>query len=385
MSGIPLSTGGAERASAIMPNGRPRGLFDSDGELVQLLSEGKIPIQILGGDGTVSQDAIRLALAPSDVHVSEELPSYLAGYKNAAFIADELTAGAVMVPNMVGQFRKMDIKNEFLAVDVKASRQGAIPEIDISSGLDSFTTGVRVIGAFVDNFVQANATGFDPYAALARRARNVIDLDIEIDTLALLTATASWATNFYSTLAGANQWSDPSSDPIAVLLADQERNLAPVPEETRIYMNRTAINAFVRNPAVMAHLASFKGSALMPAIQSDIGNMKPVEFMLPMIGVVKSYGARYIPSSTPTADPGYVLGKHCFGVYNTPGMPNSMDSINTCKRFRFRGLNGNGFEVREFAVPNRGAAGGRMIVVAEASIEKMTGNNVGFLHRDCVA
>ncbi len=363
------------------------GILDAS-DVQDLIRSGLVPIRMLGGsDLSIQPEAIRLALTPTDVHTTEELGNYLAGYKNAEMMADNLSP-IVPVPNTKFIYRTFSKNDTYEAVAVKAGLQDRVPEIGVKSTTATAEVRIRFIGAFIDDVTAQNATAYRTVKFAAKRCSRVIALDREIDVVALLTTLGSWASTHRQTLIAGTQW-DPSGtgDPISDLMTAVKTSFAPGMHT--IWMNWDVLYKFIQHPKVIAHFDKFRGTELggfsAAQIKQNMAQMSTdsvAEFMVPMIGMVRTVPAKYIAIGATTA--GYILGDDVVLTYTPPGLPTDGESIATSKSFRFFG-NGPGFESRMFRVEDRGPKGGQMLVCAEASIEVMTANDIGYLFKDVLA
>lgn len=325
----------------------------------------------LGAKGEV----VTLALSPSDVHQAEEMPSYLAGYRNATYRAAEASP-VILVDKDTDYFRSFSSDNAFRKVKVKGSPEDNVPEVNPSSSLSSYKVQDRFVGSFVSDVTEQNAgANYKPKMRAMKKCANAIELDIEVDFWSMIQATAAWATGYHATLAAGAKWNGgASADPIADLQARMEASAQPV---TGIWFNEKVKNSFLRHALVRDYMKQMIGDN--PAsISDDAEDFKIPGF--PPFHVVK---AKVKNETNSALD--YILGNHCVLTCSPAGVPTDGEDIATSYTFRRRGSAGVGFGVREFRVEQRGGKGGSMVVVEEASVSQMTGNNCGGLIVNCWA
>lgn len=328
---------------------------------------------------------VTLDLAPSDVAVSEELSTYLAGYKPFGYRCDEASP-VVLVDRDTDQYRNFTANNTFRRVDVKSSIQAKVGEVDPETALDSYTVIDRAIGSFVPDVVEQNATkAYRPRQAAMKRCQRAIMLDRELDVWALLTATANWDADNHVTLGATTKWNGGSaSDPIKDL---HERIEASAQEVTDLWMSQRTGNAFLRHPNVRDHMRQMIGdnapSAALGAVNQTGGVNTRRDFQIPGLPPIRISAAKVQNLSTGALE--YIIGNDVVLSTRPPGVPTDGEEIATSYTFRRRGPGNVGFETRQFRVEDRGPRGGMFIVAAMADVAKMTGANCGGLIKDAWA
>lgn len=320
---------------------------------------------------------IELSLQPTDVHLPEELPTYLAGYKPFGFRADEASK-VIMVQKDEDYHRDFSSQNAFRRVDVKATHEGNIPEVDPLSSLTKYKVVDRLLGAFVPQVTEDNAGGlYKPRQAAMKRVGNAVSLDREIDVWDLLTDSTKWATDNVTTLGAAFKWNGgATSDPLKDL---EDAVVASAQPVTDIWMNQLLGFVFLRHPSVRDQFRQMLGDGAPAAMIQQVQNAgrQNVDFAIPGLPPIHIAAAKVLNESTNKLD--FVLGPHCVLLTSPPGVPTDGEEIATTYTFRRRGNVGVGYETREFRVEGRGAKGGTMVVVNQADIAQMTGNNCGGL------
>jgi hypothetical protein len=323
-------------------------------------------------------DRVSLALTPADVHDPTELSEYLAGYKPFGMRADEASP-MVPVTKDEDKYRSFDSDNVFRRVRVKGSTQGAVPEVDPKSRLESYKVVERYIGSFVPRQTQdqTGPTSYDPVMAAGARCMTGIELDREIDVWTLLGTVANWNANQQTVASGAG-WTDlVTGDPILDVQTAVESSDQPV---SSIWMNQRVANIFLRHPAVRDHMRQFFGDSPQQGIAQAVLNAQNAgagqDFLIPGIPPIKVVASKVLNETTGLIE--YILADVAVLVtVPAGGVPTTGDEIATTYTFRRSGPAGTGVEVREFEIENRGPKGGTMIVVSVADIPILTANNAG--------
>ncbi|MEE9395171.1 MAG: hypothetical protein V3W41_21990 [Planctomycetota bacterium] len=330
--------------------------------------------------GVRAGEPLTFSLTPDDVHVEEELSTYLGGYHPTGFRADEASK-VVLVDHDKDLFRDFSSDDAFLRVDVKGSTEGAIPEVDPVSSTTQYDVVDRFLGSFVNDITEQNATKlFQPRQQAMKRVKWAVQLDREHDTWDLLQVAASWAAANTVTLAAGFEWNGgASSDPIFDLQARIEASAQHV---TDIWLNQQVGHDFLRNPLVRDHMRQMIGDN---APNNAVGSVadaqaRAVDFQIPGLPPIHIVAGK--SRATTGAALSFILGSHAVLTTSPPGVPTDGMEIATSYTFRRRGRAGTGFETREFRVEGRGPKGGTMIVASMADVAVMTGNNVGGLIRD---
>lgn len=324
---------------------------------------------------------VNLELTPADVHDPAEIPSYLAGFKNWTYRADEASK-VVLVDNDEDKFRSFSQDDAFEPVRVKGALTGPIPEVDPRSSLDTYKVVDRYIGSFVPAVTEMQkGNNYQPRMAAGRRCRNALMLDRELDVFGpagLLTTSGNWAAGQVHTLAAGEQWNGgANANPIAALQHAIEESAQPVAE---VWMNQKLGHLFIANASVRDHMRMLLGDGsaqnLAVAVANAASGGAPIDFMIPGLPPIKISAAKYKNTSGVLT---YIMPDYAVLITAPPGVPMDGEEIATSYTFRRRGPSGVGIEAREFIVEGRGPHGGTMIVVAMADIAKMTGNNCGGL------
>lgn len=324
---------------------------------------------------------VNLELNPSDVHDPTEIPSYLAGYKNRIYRADEASK-IILVDNDEDKYRTFDEDDAFQPVHVKGALTGAVPEVDPRSSLTTYKVIDRYIGSFVPAVTEGQTgNNYNPRMAAARRCRRALEMDRELDVLGpngLLTTTGNWNAAQVQTLAAGENWNGGvSADPIAAIQESIEASAQPI---TEIWMNQKVGHLFLKNDLVRDHMRQLLGDGPANGAAQALANLgttqQSVDFLIPGLPPIRISASKYKNVSGNLV---YIMPDYVVLTTAPAGTPTDGEEIATSYTFRRRGPSGVGFEAREFQVEGRGPYGGTMVVVAMADIAKMTGSNCGGL------
>lgn len=319
---------------------------------------------------------IRFALHPADVHVPEEIDTFLAGYSNPMFRADEAVP-IVSVEQLTDKYRTFTKNNAYRVANVLASTQGDINEVDPETQLLSYYCVDRALGGFVPAVTQHVARGaFDPRQALARRIYNALALEREVriwGASGLLTTSGNWAANNVLTIGAGAEWDHATTpgDPIKNLQDMEERSNAEI---TDWWMSTPSFNAFLRNEKVRSHMRQMLGDN---APSGDVAQ-RSSDIRIPGLAPIHRVPAKVLVNET-TGQVGFIMGDSAVGTRTMGGAQVNPEDIQTAVTFRFNGPSGTGFITREFPLERRGLHGGTFMVSGYSEDVVFIANDVGAL------
>jgi hypothetical protein len=325
-------------------------------------------------------DVINLALSPSDVTISEEVDTLMAGYRPPGYRADE-ACPIMLVGKDTDQFRVFGLNNAFQQINVLSSIQADIAEVDPESSLDTYRVQERALGGFIPAVTEENANEgnglYDVRAAVGRRIAWALALDREIrvfGTGGLLSTAANWASGNQFTISSGVEWnSQANGDPVSDIFDLIQASAQPV---TDLWLNPAVAHHFIRSEAVRDHLRTMLGDgapgAGAAAATAAANNM---DFQIPGLPPFHVVAGKVLNPSTGALD--YILTDNVIATGTPAGTPLTGEDIMTCKTFRRRGPSGNGFTSREFQLDRRGLHGGAFLASGHAEQVKMVANNVG--------
>jgi hypothetical protein len=333
---------------------------------------------------TVRGEYIQAALQPGDVHDPTELPSYLAGYRPMGFRTDEVSP-PILVDNDSDKFRNFASDDTFRRVDVKTSIQGAIPEVDPSSTLNTYKVVERLLGAFIPRQTESQTgNNYRPRQVAAAKVGRKIKLDRELDVWSLFGTTGNWTAGNVFPLAAGFQWANllstgqgVNSDPIFDV---QNLIVQSAQEVNAFWFNVKTAFGFLRHPNVRSHMRQLLGDSAVDGTIRNVNNAgingNSVDFVIPGLPPFKVCASKVKNETTGNLD--YICPDgDVFGVTVPGGVPTDGEEIATSYTFRRKGPSGVGFETREFYLDARGSQGGTMVVASMADIAVMTGSNCG--------
>lgn len=326
--------------------------------------------------GAAAGQTIQLSLSPSDVAVQEELDTFLAGYSNYQFRADEV-APPFLVDRDTDKFRLYSSNDAFERVQVESSMQAGVNQVDPRTELGEYRVVDRALGNFMPTRIAANAK-FDIKAGALRRVRVALDLDREIRVWNLLTTAGNWNAN--NVVAAGNPFNDPTTNPIQLLREMMNRSSQPI---SAFWMTPDTSFDFLDNPNTKTFMRQMSGDATQPRPVQGGGFVQDQswDYSLPGMPPIRVAPAKVKNDSTGALED--VMGRDfVVGVTaptETPGVPTSGQEIQTIQTFRTRGPSGTGFTTREFFVEERGLEGGTMMVAGHSEDVKFISNTAGCL------
>jgi len=315
----------------------------------------------------LSSGRYSLALLPTDVHEAEEITTYLAGYENFGFRADEMSP-PVMVGKTVFKYRNFSSANVFDAVLPTTSAVAAPLQIDPDSTLTSSDTIPRSLATFIPNETFSNAGAlYKPAMVASRNLWNKLMLYREVEVVrSLLGTSTNWDSTVQTT--SSNTWDTLSGDPMLDIATAVQASAQPVES---IHMNRKVFNAMVRNDNFKDWLSAVSGDkGLMELKQGSNGH----DFQIPGWPVFKIHEAKRTASAGGLE---YIMPDVVVLVTKPMGVPTDGEEIASSYTFRFNGVANTGISFREFEVPEQGPTGGRLIVVSHQERPIVTSDTAG--------
>lgn len=156
--------------------------------------------------------------------INPALTAIAVAYSNEKMIADAVLP-RTPVGRQVFKYKKFNLADAFTVPNTNVGRKSIANEVEFGAtdataqardyGLDTVIPNEDIM-----NQEGQNTLGFDPLGRATALLTNLVLLDREIRVSNLVFNAANYAAGNQQTLAGATQWSDPSSDPIkAIALA----------------------------------------------------------------------------------------------------------------------------------------------------------------------
>lgn len=333
--------------------------------------------------GVVRDDsgARRLALLPDDVHVPEEIPTFLATRRLPAFRADDV-APVVPVEHRNFKLRSESARDAFVEVNPEGSIQGSIPQVDPTTDVNDYKTVEQYVGSYIPKATEDEETlgRWKVRQAAAIKCQRILSIWRERKVWNTLTTAANWDSSVVTTIGAGSEWNDfDNSDPIADIQAAMEDSGIP---PTDIWMNQAVAMYFLRHPVVKEHIRLFLGDGAFGRDITTVSNRGKIDAMvdfaipgLPTIHVVQAKSLENASSTSWRT----ALGNHVVLTASNPG-----EDLATIKTFRVRGPAGVGYATREWRVEDRGPEGGTMMVVHVSDLPVIIANDAGALLRNVV-
>jgi hypothetical protein len=322
-------------------------------------------------------ETIQLTLSPSDVVApSVIVDTLIFGYKQLGMRADEV-APVQLVDRDVGKYQIFGPNNVFRLVNILASTQGDVPEVDVDRATADYGVQDRALGGFVPTITQYNADNtpgsLDPKAQIVKRIAEVFSLEREVRVWTQLKATATWATANKATLAGGSEWTVGAHDALQDVFDRLNASAQPV---TDIWMNPIVAQAFIKSPSVATFLKAMGGDAPVGRdIVDAAANQRPLDFTVPGLPPIHIVSGKVLNESTGALD--WILDDTVIFTSNPPGAGTSGDDLMTVKTIRRKGPSGNGWMSREFPLDRRGPYGGTFVMTTCAEQLAIISGTVG--------
>lgn len=293
-------------------------------------------------------------------------------YKNNDFVADRVFP---RVPVGKEEFKyKLRTKGDMFTVpDTKVARKGRPNEVEstetevndvcIPYGLDYPVPYSDIKNA---------PPGYDPRAVATQITTNLVALDREIRCATKAFTAGNYAAGNTITLAGATQWSTPSSStPIIDIMTGID---ACIMRPRKMVIGRAAWTKLIQHPTIVQAAGALPSAQVYGIAQRQrIAELFELEDVIVGEGWYNSAK----PGQTPTIV--RVWGKHCLLFYDEPNLISPEQTT-----FGFTAQ----FDTRvagEILDPNVGIFGGTVVRVAEQVKEVMPANDLGYLIVNAVA
>lgn len=347
---------------------------------------GAVKVKLVGDVPGVGRmgDTVQLTLSPSDVTTSEEMDTFMVGYRALGMRADEVCP-IQLVDLDVGKYREFGLNNAFRLVNVLSSIQADIPEVDVDSSLSDYQVQERALGGFIPTVTQLNSDNgnqnWDIRTALGRRIETGLALDREVRVWTVLKNPASWAANNVRTVSGGAEWNDPDNgDPLLDIMDAIEASAQPV---TGIWLQPPAAHAMLRSKSMKDFVRTLGGDAPQPRdVAEAIATQRAMDFTVPSLPPFHIVGSKVLNETSGALE--YILDDTVILVCDPPGSVTTGEDIMTCKTFRRRGPSGTGYTTREFNLERRGLHGGTFMASGHAEVIKMISNTCGGIIRNVI-
>jgi hypothetical protein len=302
--------------------------------------------------------------------IQPELTAIAIAYRNARMIADEVLP---RVPVGTQQFKylKHAMAEGFTIPDTKVGRTSKPNEVSFSA---TEVTGSTKDYALDDPIPQADIDNAPPnYNPMGRATEGIMDLialDREVRTAALVFAAAQYAAANKITLSGTSQFSDyANSDPLGVIMAGLD---ACIMRPNVAVMGRAVFTKLCMHPEVVKAVHGNSGDAGIVQRQAIAG-------LFELEDVLVGEGWVNTARKGQTATLSRVWGKHIALIHrNRTAGPNNGLTFGFTAQFGGR-IAG--------ATPDKniGMRGGQLVRAGESVSEVITATDLGYLIIDAVA
>jgi hypothetical protein len=186
---------------------------------------------------------------PAPFVIQPHLTAIAIAYRNARMIAD-LVLPRVQVPGSTFKYTLFDKRDNMTIPDTKVGRTSSPNEVDWhateqSASVLAYGLQEAIPQEDIDN---ASGTPIDPEMQATEQLADLVALDREKRVADLVFNAASYAAANKTTLAGAAQWSDATSDP-AKAITDAKDGMLIRPNT--LVLGRRAATWLVRNPNIV--------------------------------------------------------------------------------------------------------------------------------------
>lgn len=242
----------------------------------------------------------------NEVHIDAALTNLSVGYRNSAFIADEL-APVVPVRKQSDKYFVYDEAREvFRQSDDRRAPGAEANEVNFALSSDNYYCEDHALTSVIPDEERENADPvIQPNIDRTEFLRAKIDLNKEIELADMLTDATVLTQS--ATLAGASQWSDPTSDPIAAIEAQKATIMASVQTLPNTLVLPYQVYAKVRvHPKIIERIAYGSVGAVNEALLAQI-------FDVERVLVPRAFKNTASPGQAPAMS--YVWGKHALLAY----------------------------------------------------------------------
>lgn len=307
--------------------------------------------------------------------ISPQLTAISIAYRNPTLIADRVFP-RVPVAKESFQYLKHNVADGLTIPATLVSRRGRPPEVEFSatsesSSVNSFGLEFSVPFDDIENAKDPNMN-YDPLARATEFTSDLIALDREQRVANTVFNPAVYAGANVTTLAGAGQWSDATSDPIRAILSAMDGMFI---RPNVAVMGRAAATQLQMHPKVVAAVYAGAGNAAT-------GGIVGIEALATILGLQEIIvGEAYINTAKPgqTVSRSRLWGKSVALIYRNPqAMPQMGVTFGLTAQWQTRFT--ATWEDRDIGL--RGGIRGR---VGESVKELVLCNDAGYLFANAVA
>lgn len=180
--------------------------------------------------------------------LTPELTAVAIAYKNKTMIADQVLP-RVPVGSRSFKYLAYPIGESFTIPDTKVGRKGKPNQVEFSATEQTASVDDYALDDAIPNDdIEAAPANYDPKGRAVEQITNLIELDREVRAANLVFNAANYGANNKIVLSGSSQFSDPTSDPIKVIM-DALDSMVMRPNIMTI--GRAAFSALIRHPKIV--------------------------------------------------------------------------------------------------------------------------------------
>lgn len=306
--------------------------------------------------------------------ITPQLTAIAIAYQNKALIADDVLP-RVIVPTADFKYQKYNLAEGFSVPDTKVGRRSAPNEVVFSATEQTASVVDYGLDSPVPNsdIMAAEGTPYDPLGRATEQTSNLLLLDREVRTAALVFATGSYAAGNQATLSGTSQWSDfTNSNPLSAIM-DALDTMVMRPNIG--VFGRATWTKLRQHPRIVE---AVKGTGAGLNAQGMISRQQLAD-LLELEGIFVGEGFLNTAKKGQTPATSRVWGKHASFIYR-----DSLADAQSGTTFGFTGQWGTRMAGSEYD-SEIGLRGGQRVRVGESVKELITANDLGYFFQNAVA
>lgn len=311
---------------------------------------------------------------PASFPITPQLTAIAIAYRNKTLIADNVLP-RVLVPTADFKYQKYALSEGFTVPDTKVGRRSAPNEVVFSATEATASVVDYGLDSPVPNsdLEAAEGTPYDPLGRATEQTSNLLMLDREVRTAALVFNAATYAAANQSTLAGTSQWSDFAvSNPLAAIMDALD---TMVMRPNIAVLGRATWTKLRQHPRIVE---AVRGTGAGLNAQGAVAR-REVADLLELEDIWVGEGFLNSAKKGQATVVSRVWGKHAAFIYRD----NLADASNGTT-FGFTGQWGSRMAGSEYD-KNIGLRGGQRVRVGESVKELVTANDLGYYFQNAVA
>lgn len=187
-------------------------------------------------------------MAKTPFIITPELTAIAIAYRNKAMIADKVLP-RVPVGTRAFKFKAYPIGESFTVPDTKVARRGKPNKVEFSATEQTASVEDYALDDDIPNDdIETAPANYDPKGNAVMQITNLIELDREVRAANLVFNPANYGSDKKIILSGSSQFSDPTSDPIKIIM-DALDSMIMRPNVMTI--GRAAFSALIRHPKIV--------------------------------------------------------------------------------------------------------------------------------------